>query len=66
MTFYIDHIETIYVIITSLVTAASAVANLTKTDKDNKAVGYISKAINFIALNLDKVYKNPNKVKYND
>ena len=38
--------------ITSIVSGASVLANFTKTDKDNKAVGLISKLINAVAGNF--------------
>lgn len=37
-----------------IVAGASALANLTKTDSDNKAIAAISKLINLLALNLKK------------
>lgn len=40
--------------ITMIVTGASALANFTKTDVDNKALAVIAKALNFIALNFKK------------
>jgi hypothetical protein len=39
---------------TAIVTAASAIANLTPTDTDNKIVAALSKAINWLALNFKK------------
>lgn len=38
--------------LTALVTFFSVVANFTKTETDNKIVGYASKAINWLALNV--------------
>lgn len=40
--------------LTGLVTFASFVANFTKTDADNRAIAYVSKAINWLALNFVK------------
>lgn len=37
-----------------VVLVASAVANLTKTDRDNKAVGIVSKLVNLFALNFKR------------
>ena len=37
---------------TKLIAAASVVANITPTDKDNKAVVVLSGIINFFALNF--------------
>jgi len=45
-------IETIVTIITSVIAAASILANLTPTDKDNKAIAAITKIVNLLALNL--------------
>lgn len=36
---------------TAVVTVASFVANLTKTDADNRAVAFVSKAVHFFAMN---------------
>lgn len=36
---------------TSVVTVASAIANITKTETDNKIVSWLSKLVNFLALN---------------
>lgn len=41
-------------IVTSVVTVASLLANKTKTTSDNKIVALISKLINLLALNLKK------------
>lgn len=54
MTWLLQHYEAILVAITSVVTAASAIANLTPTDSDNKAVAFITKVINSFALNFKK------------
>jgi len=40
--------------LTAIIAAASAVANLTKTESDNKAVAAVSKVVNVLALNLKK------------
>lgn len=42
---------------TSLVTIASAIANWTKGDADNKALSLFSKIINYLALNFFNVKK---------
>ena len=39
---------------TTVVAVASVVANITNTDRDNKAVGWLSKLINFFALNFSR------------
>lgn len=44
----------IFNIVTAVVTLASAVANVTKTDADNKIVSKASKVIHFLALNFFK------------
>lgn len=38
--------------LTGLITFASVIANFTKTDADNKAVAWVSKAVNWLALNI--------------
>lgn len=57
----VNHGEDIILALTSLVTFFSVVANKTKTDKDNKALGVFSKVVNFLALNFDKLPKKPTK-----
>lgn len=54
MEFIIQNWEGIFVAITSIVTAASAIANLTKTDADNKIIAAIGKVVNALALNFKK------------
>ena len=54
MEFIVQNWESIFVAVTSLVTAASAVANITKTDADNKVVAILSRVINTLALNFKK------------
>lgn len=48
------HLTDILAAITAIVTAASAIANLTPTDADNKVIAAISKFINMLALNFKK------------
>lgn len=48
------HGSDLMAIVTGVIAVASAVANLTKTDSDNKAVAAISKLVNLLALNLKK------------
>lgn len=55
MEFITTNMTDIIAIVTAIVTIASIVANWTKSDADNKAVGMVSKLINFLALNLTKV-----------
>lgn len=38
--------------VTAVIAAASAIANLTPTDADNKAIGIISRVVNLLALNF--------------
>jgi hypothetical protein len=38
--------------LSAIISGASVLANFTKTDKDNRAVGLISRAINFLAANF--------------
>lgn len=47
-------LETIIIIGTSIVTAASAIANITPTETDNRIIGWISKVIHALALNFRK------------
>jgi len=54
MDFLIGHAADIFGILTATVTLASLIANLTKTDADNKLVATLSKAVNFLALNFKK------------
>lgn len=42
----------IFGIVTAVVTLASAIANVTKTDADNKVVARISQIVNVLALNF--------------
>lgn len=53
-TWIIEHKDSIIAATTAVVTAASAVANLTPTDSDNKVVNWLSRVINSLALNLKK------------
>lgn len=46
--------EAVVAILTALVTLASAVANFTAKDSDNKAVAIFAKVVDFIALNFKK------------
>lgn len=55
----IDNIKDYLDFAAYMVAGASIVANKTKTDKDNKAVGIFSKVVNFLAVNLDKLPKKP-------
>lgn len=52
--FLTAHVSDIVVILTAIVTAASAIANLTPTETDNKIVAAVSKLVNFLALNFKK------------
>lgn len=54
MAFITAHFTEILTIITAIVTAASGIANFTKTDADNKVVAIVSKFVNFLALNFKK------------
>ena len=44
--------ETYIAWITGIIAAASAAANLTPTDKDNKVIAVLTKFINLLALNI--------------
>lgn len=54
MNFITENGDTILVVLTSIVAAASAVANVTPNETDNKIVATLSKVVNFLALNLKK------------
>jgi hypothetical protein len=41
-------------IITAVIAAASAIANVTPTKKDDQVIGWVSKLINVFALNFRK------------
>jgi hypothetical protein len=47
----------VFNIVTAVVALASAVANVTKTDADNKVIANISKFVNVLALNFFNVKK---------
>lgn len=38
--------------LTGIVSGASVLANFTRTDKDNKAIGILSNAVHFLAANF--------------
>ncbi len=48
------NLEALVAILTAVVTAASGLANFTKTDTDNKIVNALGKLVNFLALNWKK------------
>lgn len=50
-TFATEHWDSIAFILTSIVTIASVIAKLTKTESDNKIVAVVSKVVNTLALN---------------
>lgn len=54
MNWLVENYEGILLAVTSVVTAASAIAALTPTDKDDKV---IAKIVNFLALNRDRLKK---------
>ena len=54
MEWIVAHWQEIMLAITATVTAASAIANLTPTDADNKLVEGLSKLVNALALNFKK------------
>jgi hypothetical protein len=45
--------------LTSIVSGASVLANFTRTDRDNRAVGLLSKAVHFLAANFFAVRAQP-------
>lgn len=50
----LNHAGDIIAGLTAIVTGASILANLTKTESDNKVIAAVSKLINLLALNLKK------------
>lgn len=50
--FITENWEVILTIVTAVVTAASAIANVTPTKTDNKIVGVIQKVVSALALNF--------------
>lgn len=54
MSFIVENYESILFAVTSVVTAASAIAALTPTKKDDL---FIAKIINLLALNSDRLKK---------
>jgi hypothetical protein len=52
MEWLVAHWQEVFVAVTAVVTAASAVANLTPTQADNKVVDAISRVVNALALNF--------------
>lgn len=48
------HLTDILIAVSAVVAAASAIANLTPTETDNKVVAAIAKVVNFLALNWKK------------
>lgn len=59
-----DHGGEIYTFLTSVIAAASVIANLTRTDKDNKVVGKLDSLVHILALNFFAI-KNPDDSKLN-
>ena len=53
-TWIVEHSDALLTAFMAIVTAASAVANLTPTDSDNKVIAFITKVINSFALNFKK------------
>lgn len=54
MQFIMLHAQDIITAILAVISAASAIANITPTQADNKIVALISKAVNYLALNFKK------------
>jgi hypothetical protein len=52
--YILSHAMELITIGTSVVTAASLIANMTPNTTDDKIVGYLSKGINLLALNWKK------------
>lgn len=54
ITFIMDNSAVVVGFLTALVTMASAVANFTDGDADNKFVAVLGKVVDFLALNWKK------------
>lgn len=54
MEYLLTHATEILLIVTSAIALASAIANLTPTDADNKVIAKISSFVDMIALNWVK------------
>lgn len=52
--FIFSQAEVLITILTAVVTIASALANFTATETDNKLVAWLAKAVDFLALNIKK------------
>lgn len=52
MEYITNNYEQIILIIATVVTAASAIAALTPTPKDDSAIAWVRKIIDFLALNI--------------
>ena len=52
--YIVGNIDTILATITAVVTAASAVAALTPTPKDDDVLGKVYKIVDWLALNIGK------------
>ena len=50
----VAHAGDILVAATTTIAAASAIANLTPSESDNKVIAAIAKVVNFVALNWKK------------
>ena len=57
MELIMNNLTEVVTIGTAVVTIASVIANWTATDLDNKAVGWFSKLVNLLALNVKNVKK---------
>lgn len=55
------HGQDILQAVTGIISGASVLANFTKTDKDNKVLGKIGKAVNFLAANFFVLKTEPPK-----
>ena len=57
MNFIINHIDEILVVISSIVTTASAICALTPSTKDDSILSKIRQAMDVLALNVGKAKK---------
>lgn len=52
--YFLDHKEDLFLIATSVVAAASAIANLTPNTHDNAIVDKVGKVVHFLAINWSR------------
>ncbi len=58
MDWLFENIESIAFVATSVITAASAIAALTPTPKDDGVISFLRRIVDFLALNIGNAKKN--------